>query len=136
MLDASDRIALHELVALYGHLLDQRRWRDLDQVFTDDVQFEGTTATTHSLAEKVASWSSPEGLKRHPIAHNITNPVVSEDPDGTVRIMCKGVMLWGDGRVNAFTYEDVAVRTGAGWRIARRRVTDRNKQATERGEVY
>jgi hypothetical protein len=96
VIDATDKIELHELVALYGHLLDQRRWGDLNQVFTDDVTIEGLAATTHGVAAKVAVWTSDEGIKGHPIAHHITNPVVTEDPDGTVRMICKGIMVRAD----------------------------------------
>jgi hypothetical protein len=67
LLDAADRIALHELAALYGHLLDQRRWDDLNLVFTEDLVYEGLTHTTHTIAEKVALWTSPEGINRHPL---------------------------------------------------------------------
>src|ERR1700727_10306 len=127
MLDASDRIALHELVALYGHLLDQRRWDDLHLVFTDDVHIEGFNATTDSIAEKVALWTSGEAIKRLSVAHHITKPVVSEDADGTVSMICKGIMVQADLLSYSVIYEDVLVRTERGWRIAERKVTNRTE---------
>src|SRR6202044_1783104 len=130
MLDASDRIALHELAALYGHLLDQRRWDDLHLVFTEDLVYEGLTHTTGSIAEKVALWTSEDGIRRHPLAHHITNPVVSEDADGTVRMICKGIMVQADLLSYSVIYEDVLVRTERGWRIAERKVTNRTEQLT------
>jgi hypothetical protein len=134
VLDASDRIALHELTALYGHLLDERRWDDLHLVFTDDVVFEGLTQTTHSIAEKVALWTSAAGIKQHPIAHHITNTVVTEDADGTVRLICKGIMVRATVAPVSIIYEDIAVRTEAGWRIARRKVTDRTAEVLAAGK--
>jgi hypothetical protein len=133
MLDAADRIALHELAALYGHLLDQRRWDNLDLVFTEDLVHEGLTHTTHSIAERVALWTSPEAINRHPIAHHITNPVVTENPDGTVRMICKGIMVRSDRPPVSIFYEDIAVRTDQGWRIAHRKVTNRTEQALALG---
>jgi SnoaL-like domain len=133
MLDAADHIALHELAGLYGHLLDQRRWDDLDLVFTDNVVFEGLTRTTHSIAEKVALWTSPEAANSHPIAHHITNPVVTEDADGTVRMICKGIMLRSATPSVSIVYEDIAVRTERGWRIAYRKVINRSEQALALG---
>jgi 3-phenylpropionate/cinnamic acid dioxygenase small subunit len=129
MLDVSDRIAIADLVALYGHLLDQRRWQDFDLVFTDDVHVEGMNPTTDGIAEKIAQWTSEEGMKRHPVAHHITNPYVTEDPDGTVRMICKGIMVRVDGPPTSIVYEDVVVRTDRGWRIASRKVINRTEQA-------
>lgn len=129
MLDAADRVALYELTALYGHLLDQRRWEDLDLVFTGDLVYEGLTHTTHSIAEKVALWTSEDGIKLHPAAHHITNTVVTEDPDGTVRAICKGIMIRAEVAPVSIIYEDIAVRTAQGWRISHRKAVNRTEQA-------
>jgi hypothetical protein len=135
MLDAADRIALHELASLYGHLLDQRRWNDLDLVFTDDLVYEGLTDTTHSIAEKVALWTSAEGIRTHPVAHHITNQVVTEEADGTVRMICKGIMVRSDALPVSIIYEDVAVRTDRGWRISHRKAINRTEQALAANEA-
>jgi hypothetical protein len=134
MLDASDRVALHELAALYGHLLDQRRWADLHLVFTDDLVYEGLTHTSHGIAEKVALWTSENGINSHPVAHHITNPVVTEEADGTVRMICKGIMVRADALPVSIIYEDVAVRTERGWRISRRKAINRTEQALAAGQ--
>lgn len=77
---------------------------------------------TRSLRELVTEWTSAEGMRRHPVAHHATNIVVLEDPDGTVRVRSKGIGVGPGGRVGSVTYDDVAVRTGDGWRLASRRV--------------
>ncbi len=41
-IDLADRFAIHELLALYGHLIDQRCWDELGQVFTTDVLYDAT----------------------------------------------------------------------------------------------
>lgn len=126
MLDVGDRLALHELLHLYGHLVDDRAWEALDQVFTPDVAYDARDfgmPITRSLAELVTEWTSEEGLRRHPLAHHTTNIVVLEDPDGTVRVRSKGIGVGAGGRVGSVVYDDVAVRTDAGWRLTSRRVT-------------
>ncbi|MGH9227254.1 MAG: nuclear transport factor 2 family protein [Acidimicrobiales bacterium] len=121
MLDVADRLALHELLHLYGHIVDDRAWDALDQVFIADVVYDARDfdmPVTRSLAELVAEWTSDEGMRRHPLAHHVTNIVVSEDDDGTVRVRSKGIGVGAGGRVGSVTYDDVVVRTTAGWRLA------------------
>jgi SnoaL-like domain len=125
VLDVADRLALHELVALYGHLVDERRWDELHRVFVPDVVYDATDfemPVTRTLDELVAEWTSEVGMTRHPLAHHTTNVVVLDDDDGTVRIVSKGIGVGHGGRVGSVTYRDVAVRTGDGWRLASRTV--------------
>jgi hypothetical protein len=124
-LDVADRLALHEVLHLYGHLVDDRAWDALDQVFTPDVVYDASDfgmPVTRSLPELVAEWTSAEGMRRHPLAHHATNIVVTEDGNGAVRVRSKGIGIGAGGRVGSVTYDDVAVRTSAGWRLASRRV--------------
>jgi 3-phenylpropionate/cinnamic acid dioxygenase small subunit len=124
-LDVEDRLALHELLHLYGLLVDDRAWDALDQVFTADVVYDARDfgmPVTRSLTELVAEWTSDEGMLRHPVAHHATNIVVTEEPEGAVRVRSKGIGVGAGGRVGSVTYDDVAVLTPAGWRLASRRV--------------
>lgn len=121
-IDLADRLAVHELLGLYGHLIDQRRWNELEQVFTADVVYDATDfgqPVTRSLAGLQAVWTGD--LTVHPLAHHATNIVVTEDPDGTVRVLSKGIGVGNRGRVGSVTYHDVVVRTAGGWRLAHRR---------------
>ena len=120
-LDVGDRLAIHEMLGLYGHLIDQRRWSELDQVFTVDAVFDATSFgqdVTHSLAELLAHWTAD--LSIHPLAHHVTNIVITEDADGTVRVLSKAIGVGRKGRVGSATYDDVVVRTPDGWRLAHR----------------
>jgi hypothetical protein len=132
MLDAADRLAIHEVLALYGHLVDERRWDGLGRVFTPDVVYDATDFSmpvTRGLRELVAEWTSDAGMARHPLAHHATNIVVTEDADGTVRVLSKGIGVGAGGRVGSVTYRDVAVRTAEGWRLAERVVVLRRPEA-------
>jgi len=121
MLDIADRLAIHELLALYGHLIDERRWSRLDEIMVPDLRYDATDfdlGITHSLEELRTAWMSDKA--RHPLAHHATNIVVSEDPDGTVRVLSKGIGVGYKGRVGSVTYRDVVVKTPDGWKFVER----------------
>src|ERR1035437_4980675 len=76
-LDAPDRLASHELLGLYGHVIDDRRWFDLGLLFTEDIVFDATdfgNPVTTSLEELRIFWMSDESM--HPLAHHATNIVL------------------------------------------------------------
>jgi len=121
MLDVADRIQIHELLGLYGHLIDERRWEELDQVFTADAVYDPSSfghPPTTSLSDLIELWTGD--MTMHPLAHHATNIVVTEDDGGTVRVLSKGIGVGRKGRVGSVTYRDIAVRTEAGWRLASR----------------
>ena len=107
MIDPSDRWAIHELIGLYGHVIDDRRWPDLELVFTADIVFDATdfgNPVTTSLEELRSLWRSDESMH----------------PDGTVRVLSKGIGVGHGGRVGSAVYRDVVVRTPNGWRLSHR----------------
>jgi len=58
----------------------------------------------------------------NPVGHHITNVVLTEEGDGEVRALSKGIGIMADGSCGSGTYEDRIVHTPAGWRIAHRTV--------------
>ena len=122
MIDVADRLAIHELFALYGHIIDERHWSEMELVFTDDVTYDATDfghEITTSLDALRTHWMSD--LSMHPLAHHATNIVISEDPDGTVRALSKAIGVGVKGRVGSGVYRDIVVKTDAGWRLKYRR---------------
>jgi 3-phenylpropionate/cinnamic acid dioxygenase small subunit len=116
-----DRLAIHEVLALYGHLLDEDRWDDFHQVFAEEFAFDGTMfgfGVMHSVEELKANWASNE--HRNSLQHHTTNVVVTEGPDGTVHAVSKAIGVGMKGRSGSATYRDVLIRTSAGWRLASR----------------
>ncbi|MFM7707158.1 MAG: nuclear transport factor 2 family protein [Gammaproteobacteria bacterium] len=122
MLTTDDRLAIHELIGLYGLEIDEREWHRADELFTDDVRYDMSELGLGVLQGKAAVldlWTTREEL--HPVAHHATNIVVTagEDPD-TARVISKGLGVGRKGRVGSVTYRDIVRRTVAGWRIASR----------------
>jgi 3-phenylpropionate/cinnamic acid dioxygenase small subunit len=118
-MNVEDRLAVHELLALHGHLVDAGEFDRLGELLTDDAEYAGI----RGFAElEAASRRLGDG---NPVAHHVTNIVVTEDPDGTVRARSKGLGVYADGRAGSVVYDDVLRRTPDGWRIARRVITAR-----------
>jgi hypothetical protein len=93
--DVSDRLQIHELVALHGHLMDAGRLDDADlaQLFTADVRYDvsalGGTVLVGVAAIREASLLLGSG---NPVAHLVTNIVVQPEDDGDSAIVCsKGI---------------------------------------------
>jgi ketosteroid isomerase-like protein len=121
VLDPADRLAIHELINDYGHLIDEREFSRLAENMTPDVVYDMVDfglGVAHGIEAVAAMWSGPEAA--HPLAHHATNIVVVEEADGTVRVRSKGIGVGVKGRVGSVTYHDVVVKTAAGWRIAAR----------------
>lgn len=129
----SDRDELVELLALYATIPDTRSWDDLPRrVFTDEVTFDfesvtGRPAMTVS-PEQFAAMLAPVFRQYAATHHAITNHLVTIDGD-TARIRAHikaehwippalangGPSCW----MLVGFYDDEAVRTTAGWRLSR-----------------
>lgn len=120
MIDPVDYVEIQQLYALYGHIADQAEWSRMDELFTEDVQFDGTDFGGElytSLERLHASWSTTDA---HPLAHHATNVLITKAEADSVEIMSKGISVLRDGRVISIVYCDTVVRRAQGWRFARR----------------
>ncbi|MGC4889206.1 nuclear transport factor 2 family protein [Micromonospora sp. DT227] len=125
-LPVADRVAIHELLALHGHLVDAGELDRMGELFTADVVYDVTSFGFGELHGHEAIRSAALALgDRNPVGHHVTNVHVTEDADGTVRAVSKGIGIHADGSVGSVVYEDVVRREGAGWRIAHRKVIPR-----------
>lgn len=122
MLSVEDHIAITQVLNLYGHLVDHREWGRFGEVFADDAVFDATImggGRMEGLDTIVTSFRDPDAS--HPLAHHLSNIVLTPGEDGTVRAISKGFgprPEASDSR--AVTYRDVLRRTPEGWRIALR----------------
>lgn len=121
MLSIEDKLAIHDLISLYGHIVDNREFSRTHELFTDDAVYDISdfNAGVHIGWPAVARlWRDLEG--QHPIAHHATNVLVSQDDDGTVRVLSKAIGILGDLSAGSAIYKDIVVKTPAGWRMSHR----------------
>jgi SnoaL-like domain len=122
MTEVGDILAIQQLLALYGHIIDEREWARVDELFTPSSTYDMTAfglGVVQGAGAIRELWSRPDAA--HPLAHHATNIVISTDADGTVRVLSKGLGVGSGGRVGSVVYRDVVVRTAAGWRFASRK---------------
>jgi hypothetical protein len=125
-LTAEDRLEIHELVALHGHLADDGRSDDLGLLMTEDGVYDleefglGEVAGLPAMIELFASAPGQQ-----PVGHHVTNVLVTPRGADRADVRSKGLSVMADGIAGTVVYEDTVVRTPAGWRISRRRVVTR-----------
>ena len=125
-MSVEDKLAVHELISLHGHLMDGGEFDRMDELFCADVVYDVSAFGLGELHgyEAISEASRAVG-DANPVAHHVTNICVTEEPDGTVRARSKGIGVSATGSVGSVVYEDVVRRESAGWRIAYRKVIPR-----------
>lgn len=127
-LEPTDILAIHQLLALYGHLLDDGEYDRLGEVFTEDagLEFAGRDREPlHTIGDISRFFATANGAS----AHHTSNIVLTPSGD-EVRSRSKLFVPYTRPGHDAHrwyggTYEDVVVRTPNGWRISHRTVTGR-----------
>ena len=123
MISAEDRLAIHELVALYGHIIDELEFHRTPELFTDDAVYDvsATGGQRHVGADAIAElWSD---TSRHPLAHHATNVVVTPRTEDVVDYVYKGMGVGFRNRVGSLVYRGHCIRAPAGWRFQKMVVT-------------
>ncbi|MEU6572354.1 nuclear transport factor 2 family protein [Streptomyces sp. NPDC046805] len=127
-LSVEDRFVITELVSLHGHLVDEGRLDRLEEVFTPDVVYDlidfghGPLVGVAAIREAALALGSA-----NPVAHHVTNVLVTESKDGRVQVRSKGLGIKADGSCGSVTYDDTVVPTRNGWRISHRKVRARRE---------
>jgi ketosteroid isomerase-like protein len=118
MASTDDIVAIQQLIGLYGHIIDERQWERVGELFTDDVIYDVT-----DIGRGI--WTGVETVRdhwatgdKHPLAHHATNIVVMEDAGDGLLAMSKGIGVGHGGRVGSVTYRYTLRRTASGWRIS------------------
>lgn len=114
-----DRLAIHELISLYGHLIDQRQFSRLGEIFTHDAVFDLSGYGGSCYQGLPAIQAMMLASEEHPIAHHATNVVVLAREED-VGVISKGIGVGAGGRVGSVTYRDCLSLTEQGWRIHER----------------
>jgi SnoaL-like domain len=124
--EISDRLEIQQLLIDYSTAIDQRRFDDLDRVFTPDAYIDyRAMGGVDGRYPEVKAWLA-EVLPNFPAyAHLLGNFDVQVDGDAaSSRTLCFNPMvLGGDEQQVLFCglwYDDEFVRTPEGWRMSRR----------------
>lgn len=125
MLTPEDHIEIHQVLADYGHVVDDHDWDRADQVFTDDVVFDQGPGGTvlNGISEITATFKG-----RNMYAHVTTNTTLREESDGTVSAHSKFIGFPNEDPPVTGDYYDQMVRTPAGWRLQHRRAEIRQRK--------
>lgn len=124
--EISDRLEIQQLLVAYSTAIDNRRFDDLDQVFTADayIDYRAMGGVDGHFPE-VKAWLS-QVLPNFPAyAHMLGNFDVRITGDtATARTLCFNPMVLGgdDGQVLfcGLWYDDEFIRTAEGWRMTKR----------------
>ena len=133
-LHAEDRWAIGEILSLHGHLFDGGHLDRLGEIFAPDVIYDMSAlgVGTFEGIEAIRSAALKLGAG-NPIAHHVTNVVITGEDDGLVTARSKGLMLMADGTLASVTHLDTLRRHDGGWRISRRVISP---QRTPLGGAY
>ena len=117
-MNANDFVELQQLLSRYCHIVDTTAWGDLDQIFTADASF--TVTGVYPTATGLEALRELYPRMNHPVAHTSSTLIVVESSDDSARLSSKWVTVRKEGLCGTGVYDDMVVRTPAGWRIRER----------------
>ena len=118
-----DRQAIYELLAKYGHILDDVAHHRYPEIFTEDVVFDMGAYGHANLNSRAEIAAASQG--RNMYGHLTTNIVIEELVHDSARVHSKYIVFANDGGIHTGDYFDVVVRTDAGWRLKVRKAVPR-----------
>ncbi|MEY4270154.1 MAG: hypothetical protein RLZZ58_1370 [Pseudomonadota bacterium] len=127
-LSAQDDRAISALLVSYGCAIDRRDWEKLRACFSDDCECDYGTFGKWTGPAAIAQYMKQAHAEVGSTLHRITN-IEIEMRGGQVHArsyvdaLLMPVNAGGPVHRGIGYYDDQLIRTGAGWRIARRRFT-------------
>ncbi|GAA5058549.1 3-phenylpropionate/cinnamic acid dioxygenase small subunit [Thermocatellispora tengchongensis] len=123
----ADRIEIADLFSRYALLLDEKRWEDVDTVFTDDVAVHSPRGGELRGIDKVVGFMRQGDVEGQYAQHTTTDLLVSVEGDQAAASANSLVYYYRDGQAPYFTgglrLTATVARTPAGWRIREVRIT-------------
>ncbi|MER6955557.1 nuclear transport factor 2 family protein [Streptomyces sp. NPDC000618] len=116
-----DTVEIARVLALWGHIMDDRRMDRLGEVLTEDAVWDAG-AFGLEPAVGLQAVTAVLGAEGHARAHHTTNIVVSEGPGDEARVVSKGLGVMDGGTVISAVYTDELRHTAHGWRISKRAI--------------
>jgi hypothetical protein len=125
---AEDTLAIQQVVAAYGHAIDDRDWGAFGDLVTEDVLIDYRNHDVEPPAgngpyrgrDQVLAALSGELMKAHPVQHILVSHLVEDVGEDEVMVRSKGLFPIGSDFLIANVGYRIGVRrTPDGWRIAR-----------------
>ena len=125
-MNTEDRLQIHETLALHAHLADENQLDRLDELFTPDAVYDMSASglgVFEGIAVIHAAAAEMSRTGHSPIAHFLTNVVITSTADGEARARSKCLMIMADRQLHAVSYDDLLEHHDGAWRISRRTIT-------------
>ena len=126
--ETADRQAIYELLANYGHVLDDVAHHRYPEIFTEDAVFDLSAYGLANLDSRAAIAAAFQG--RNMFGHLTTNIAIEELTHDRARVRSKFIGFANDGSIQTGDYFDVVVRTDAGWRLEVRKAVTRTPRVS------
>lgn len=119
-----DRLEIAQLRARYCHCVDQRRWDDLMDLFTDDVEFQGRLDQVHGK-DALMAYFERSSQAMEAFWHRSMNETLELDGDRAsgAAYFDAPCVVNGTAMLCAGRYEDAFVKRDARWLFSSRTMT-------------
>jgi hypothetical protein len=120
-LQTEDRLAISEVLSLHGHIFDAGELDRLDEIFTAEIVYDMSAVGIGVFEGIETVRSAAAGMgDSGPLAHHVTNVLISSDEDDVATARSKGLMLMRDGTLECVVHLDTLGRHDGDWRISHR----------------
>jgi hypothetical protein len=119
-MDPFEIVAIDQLYALYGYVMDDCDWARLGDVFTEDIVFDASAMGVPVMEGFAGIKEVHLSSGQTPLAHHVTNVLVERIDADTATVRAKAIGMYSHGRAFSGEYADTLVKTDKGWRIRRR----------------
>jgi hypothetical protein len=123
-LTAEDRLAIHELMAVYSRCIDFGRWEELPELFTEDCTLDfGAVMGEHHGKEGVRGFADMLAKTGLTMRHYVTNCIVGGDGERAEATTYVLAFTGQPGSQSPTTgrYEDRLRKVGGRWLLETRR---------------
>ena len=122
-MNTADRLDIYETLALHAHIFDADEVDRAEELFTADAVYDMSRAGlgVFNGVDVIRAAAAKMSQSGHaPLAHFLTNIVLTSSDEDTATARSKGLMIMSDGAVQGVTYDDTLRRLDGGWRVSRR----------------
>ena len=118
---------ISDVLVRYAIAIDGRDWDLFRTCFTDDCQADYGQVGSWNDLDSLTDWMEKTHAVCGHTMHRITNQAITQNGEtATARSYVDAVVMAADNKNGAQAlgyYDDALIRTGQGWKIARRRFT-------------